>query len=96
MRLLFLIWLVVNFHYSAGARSDVKPGPPSDEVQEITESLSKIIKSHVIDFESLGLIPGILSMVIFVDVVCICDTGFAFEAALLASIFALQNSNYYR
>ncbi len=36
---------VINFHLAAGARYDVKPGPPVEEVQEITDNLAKAIKS---------------------------------------------------
>jgi hypothetical protein len=90
----FIHFIVVNFHNGAGARSDVKPGPPLDDVQEITEILSKVIKSHVIDSKDLCLIPGILSRVIFLDAVCLCDTGYAFEASLLACLFALRSGNF--
>jgi hypothetical protein len=38
-------FVVINFHLAAGARYDVKPGPPVEEVQEITDNLAKIIKS---------------------------------------------------
>lgn len=83
--------LVVNFHFAAGARNDIKPGPPSEEVQSITEKLSKIIKKHVINLNNLCISPNSLSRVLYLDAVCLCDTGYAFEAALLASVMSLKN-----
>lgn len=83
--------LVVNFHFAAGARTDVKPGPPSEEVQSVTEKLSKIIKTHVINIDNLCIVANSLSRVLYVDAVCLCDTGFAYEAALLASMIALKS-----
>lgn len=68
----------------------MRPGPPSEEVQSLTEKLSKIIKSHVADIENLCIVPNVLSRVLYVDAICICDTGFAFEAALLASMISLK------
>lgn len=95
MRVLNLhFYVVINFHFAAGARNDVKPGPPSEEVQSLTEKLSKIIKSHVIDLSSLCIVPNELSRVLYVDAVCICDTGYAFEAALLASMISLKQGNH--
>lgn len=82
--------LVANFHFAAGARNDVKPGPPSDEVQVITEKIAKIIKTHTIDLKSLCIVPNSLSRVLYIDIVCLCDTGYAFEAALLASMISLK------
>ena len=82
--------LVVNFHLAAGARNDIKPGPPSEEVQSITEKLSKIIKKHVIDLNKLCISPNNLSRVLYLDAVCLCDTGYAFEAALLASVMSIK------
>lgn len=42
------MFLVVNFHLAAGARSDVKPGPPVEEVQEITDRLARNIKRYTL------------------------------------------------
>lgn len=70
----------------------MKPGPPSEELQEITERLSKIIKSHVLDLNTLCVVPNTLSRVLYIDVVCLCDTGFTFEASLLACLYTLKNS----
>ena len=87
--------LVINFHFAAGARNDVKPGPPSEEVQSMTEKLSKIIKQHVLDLNSLCISPNALSRVLYLDAVCLCDTGYAFEATLLASMLSLKNGTRY-
>ena len=86
-------FLVVNFHFAAGARADVKPGPPSEELQDITERLSRLINIHVVDLNSLCIVSNALSRVLYIDVVCLCDTGFAFEASLLACLYALKNGN---
>lgn len=88
-----LTTVVVNFHFAAGARNDVRPGPPSEEVQSLTEKLSKIINCHVIDLSSLCIMPNTLSRVLYIDAVCICDTGYAFEAALLACMISLKQGN---
>ena len=80
----------MNFHFAAGARNDVRPGPPSEEVQSITEKLTKIIKSNVVDVKNLCIVPNALSRVLYVDTVCLCDTGYAFEASLLASLISLK------
>ena len=74
----------------------MKPGPPSEEVQNLTEKLSKIIKSHVVDLNSLCIVPNALSRVLFLDAVCICDTGYAFEAALLASMISLKQGKIFQ
>ena len=68
----------------------MRPGPPSEEVQSLTEKLSKIIKIHVVDLENLCIVSNVLSRVLYIDAICICDTGFAFEAALLASMISLK------
>lgn len=88
-------FLVVNFHFAAGARTDVKPGPPSEEVQSITEKLSKIIKTHVLNIDDLCIVPNSLSRVLYIDAICLCDTGFAYEAALMACMIALKNGMYF-
>lgn len=82
--------IVVNFNYGAGARSDIKPGPPSEEVQAITEKLSKAINEKVVDLNSLCLLPKFLSLVVYVDAVCVSDSGYATEASLLACMVALK------
>lgn len=71
----------------------MRPGPPTEEVQSLTEKLSKIIKSHVVDLENLCIVPNVLSRVLYIDAICICDTGFAFETALLASMISLKQGN---
>lgn len=85
-----LYYLVINFHFAAGARNDIKPGPPSEEVQAMTEKLSKIVKNHVVDLKSLSISSNALSRVLYIDVVCLCDTGYAFEAALFATLVSLK------
>lgn len=83
-------FLAVNFHFAAGARNDVKPGPPSEEVQAVTKKLSKIIKSRVVDLKNLCIIPKNLARVLYIDAFCLCDTGYAFEAALMAIMISLK------
>lgn len=39
---------------------------------------------------SLCILPNTLSRVLYIDAVCLNDTGYAFEAALLASILSLR------
>lgn len=98
---------VVNFHFASGARADVRPGPPTEETQELTDRLAAVVKrcvSHerwgrslligcrcVLDTKTLCLTPGVLSRVLYIDAVCLCDAGNTFSAALLAVMAALKN-----
>ena len=47
--------------------------------------------NRVVDPSSLCLVPGQLVRVVYLDAVCLNDSGNSFDAALLACMLALKN-----
>lgn len=91
-----LIYLVINFHHCFGARSDIKPGPPSAETQALTSRLSHSLKStDIFDIQSMVIEKDVLCRVVYIDLACIVDNGCTFDAALLAACIALKNGTVF-
>lgn len=87
-------WIVPNVDLPAICSPNFKPGPPADEAQVLSQQLHDLlISSKVLPLRKLVIHPGKAAWVLYVDVVCINYDGNAFDAAVLAVMTALRNTN---
>ena len=58
----------------------------------LSQQLANVLNAKVIDFEQLSIKSGQFIFVALLDVHCLNDSGALFDAALLASVQALENA----
>ena len=86
-------YVVPNVDLNPLANAKFKSGPPSDDAQFLSSRLNDILLSTaVIDHTRLVIEPRKAVWVAYVDVTCINYDGNGFDAALLAVIAALKNT----
>ncbi|WVQ63059.1 uncharacterized protein L199_001210 [Kwoniella botswanensis] len=85
-------YVVPNVDLPALCSPNLKPGPPGDEAQTISNWLNDlIVSSNTIPTSSLVISPGKAVWALYIDVVCINYDGNAFDAAVLAVMAGLRN-----
>ncbi|CAG8488398.1 2906_t:CDS:10 [Ambispora gerdemannii] len=85
-------YLVPNIELSPICSSKVKPGPPSEHAQVMSENLNKLLKSSsVISLKDLCIEEGKAVWVLYADIICINYDGNVFDASVIAIIAALNN-----
>ncbi|KAI0784898.1 ribosomal protein S5 domain 2-like protein [Abortiporus biennis] len=86
-------FLVPNIDLPAICSPKFKPGPPTEEAQVLSDRLNEaLISSGLISTTSLCIERGKSVWVLYVDATCINYDGNAFDAALLAMVAALKNT----
>jgi len=86
-------FLVPNLDLPAICSPKFKPGPPTEEAQVLSDRLNEVlVASKIIPLSSLCIHPGKAAWVLYVDATCINYDGNAFDAALIAMVAALRNT----
>lgn len=86
-------FLVPNLDLPAMCSPKFKPGPPSEEAQVLSERLNEVLlASDVLSLSTLCIHPAKSAWVLYVDAICINYDGNAFDAALVAMVAALKNT----
>ncbi|KAG9285349.1 hypothetical protein G9A89_010824 [Geosiphon pyriformis] len=85
-------YLVPNVELSPICSPKVKPGPPNELAQVMSENLNKLLKSAaVLSLDDLCIEEGKAVWVLYADVVCINYDGNVFDASVIAMLAALSN-----
>ncbi|KAG6330784.1 hypothetical protein ID866_8302 [Astraeus odoratus] len=86
-------FIVPNIDLLAMCSSKFKPGPPSEEAQVLSERLNAVLVSaQFVPLTTLCIEPGRSVWCLYVDTTCINYDGNVFDAALLAIVAALRNT----
>lgn len=86
-------FLVLNVTLCAGSSPSVRAGPPSEYAQSMTQRMSLLLSSlKVVSRESLVIVPGKLSWVLYLDAFVLNDAGNLFDAVWLALLAALRST----
>ncbi|CAD6891934.1 unnamed protein product [Tilletia laevis] len=85
-------WIVPNLDLSAGCSPRFKSGPPSDEVQAVTDRLLDILaNSNAVPLDSLLIEHARAAWCLYIDIVCLAYDGNVLDAAVLAVMGALRD-----
>lgn len=85
--------LVINVDLPAVCHSKYSPGKPSVAAQLLTRRLTELVSAcELVDATGLVAVPGRVLWILHVDVICLCDDGGLFDAALLALLGALRSA----
>ncbi|XP_064398319.1 exosome complex component RRP43-like isoform X2 [Halichondria panicea] len=84
-------YLVCNIDQSSSSLSEALSGPPTSEAQSLSQTLQDLL-SRFVDCDDLILVESKLCWTVYVDVVCLCNSGNVWDACVLASTVALINS----
>ncbi|KAI5994138.1 ribosomal protein S5 domain 2-type protein [Pisolithus albus] len=86
-------FLVPNIDLLAICSPKFKPGPPSEDAQVLSERLNAaLVSTQLLPLTTLCIEPRRSVWCLYVDATCINYDGNAFDAALLAMVAALRNS----
>ncbi|GLB44420.1 putative 3' exoribonuclease family, domain 1 [Lyophyllum shimeji] len=86
-------FLVPNLDLPAMCSPKFKPGPPTEEAQVLSDRLNEVlVSSGMLPLTSLCIHPGKAAWVLYVDATCINYDGNVFDAALIAMVAALKNT----
>lgn len=86
-------YLVPNLDLPAMCSPKFKPGPPTEEAQVLSDRLNEVlVPSGMLPLTSLCIHPGKAVWVLYVDAICINYDGNVFDAALIAMVAALKNT----
>lgn len=86
-------FLVPNLDLPAMCSPRFKPGPPSEEAQVLSDRLNDaLVASNILPLTSLSIHPNKAAWVLYVDAICINYDGNVFDAALIAMVEALRNT----
>ncbi len=87
-------WFVPNLEYGPLSSSRGRPGPPSEEAQIVCDRITDILGSTsrpVLDVRDLCIEPEAAAWCLYLDITVVSNDGNVLDAAILASIGALQN-----
>ncbi|WVO17612.1 hypothetical protein L204_105309 [Cryptococcus depauperatus] len=86
-------FVVPNIDLPALSSPRFKPGPPGEEAQTYSNWIYELLTcSRTIPLSSLVIAPSKSAWILYIDVVCINYDGNAFDAAVLAVMAALKDT----
>ncbi|XP_068627927.1 exosome complex component RRP43-like [Battus philenor] len=84
-------FLVTNVELLPLCSSKIKPGPPSDYAQVISNIVSDIVKnSQCVNLKDLCIVYDKLAWVVYCDIVCIDHDGSLVDACIIALMSSLK------
>lgn len=87
-------YIIPNVHFASGANPKTRPGPPSEDVQELSAKISECLdKINFVDLEKLSPLDGLVWN-LYVDVAVLNDDGNIWDAIWLALVAALRDSTF--
>ncbi|TKY88120.1 hypothetical protein EX895_002830 [Sporisorium graminicola] len=87
-------YLIPNVELPAVSSSKFKPGAPGEEAQVLTSRLLALLNSsNVLDREQLCIQEAKAVWCLYLDISFVCFDGNAMDAAVLAAVAALSNTN---
>ncbi|KAE8219004.1 hypothetical protein CF319_g7224 [Tilletia indica] len=85
-------WIVPNLDLSSGCSPRFKSGPPSDEVQALTDRLLDMLAdANAVPLNSLLIEHARAAWCLYIDIVCLAYDGNVLDAAVLAVMGALRD-----
>ncbi|XP_067040280.1 exosome complex component RRP43-like isoform X1 [Acropora muricata] len=89
-------YLVPNVDLPPLCSSRFRPGPPNEQAQVLSQFVADAISNcEPIDLKDLCIAEGKLCWVLYVDIVCLSYDGNITDAALIAAVAALKNTQLY-
>ncbi|OLL26459.1 Exosome complex component rrp43 [Neolecta irregularis DAH-3] len=86
-------WVVPNVDFSPMCSPKLRPGPPSDMAQAMSERIYSIFQSSkLLSLADLCIEPGKVAWVLYAEITCLNLDGNAFDSAWLAFISALEST----
>ena len=81
-----------NIHFAAGATAKVRPGPPGEQVQELTSRFSECLtRLRLLDAAKLVPLEGLV-WTLYVDLVVLNDAGNDWDALWAGLLAALRDT----
>jgi len=85
---------VVNVELLPLCSSHFKPGKPSEQAQQISNTLNTLLRTRsIVDLSALSIVEGKVQWYLLVDIYCLDYDGAVLDASLIALLAALQNGN---
>ncbi|EOQ99190.1 hypothetical protein E3P81_03651 [Wallemia ichthyophaga] len=86
-------YIVPNVDLNPVSNAKFKSGPPSDQAQVLSSRLNDLLLSaNIVNHSQLVIEPRKAVWVVYVDVTCINYDGNALDAAMIAIVAALKNT----
>lgn len=84
-------FLVTNVELLPLCSSKIRPGPPSDHAQIISNIVSEtVVNSQCVNLKDLCIVSDKFAWVVYCDIVCIDNDGSLVDACIMALISSLK------